>query len=74
MWNILVVRFNFQVFLYTTELYKDLSVDEEIKNAFIILKVGQRFIFKFGIKIPLEEMNFTVMVSVMCQQLQACMT
>lgn len=74
MWNILVVQFNFQVFLYTTELYKDLSVDEVIKNAFIILKVGQRFIFKFGIKIPLEEMNFTVTVSVMYQQLQACMT
>ena len=74
MWNILVVQFNFQVFLYTTELYKDLSVDEVIKNAFIIFKVGQRFIFKFGIKIPLEEMNFTVTVSVMCQQLQACMT
>lgn len=74
MWNIPVVQFNFQVFLYTTELYKDLSVDEVIKNAFIIFKVGQRFIFKFGIKIPLEEMNFTVTVSVMYQQLQACMT
>lgn len=37
------------------------------------LQVGQKFTFKYGIKIPLEEMNCMVMVSVMYLQHQACM-
>lgn len=39
----------------------------------INLQVGQKFTFKYGIKIPLEEMNCMDMVSVMCPQRQACM-
>lgn len=39
----------------------------------INLQVGQKFTFKYGIKIRLEEMNCMVMVSVMYLQRQACM-
>lgn len=38
----------------------------------INLQVGQRFIFKSGIKILLEEMNFMAMAFAMYQLLQAC--